>query len=132
MPKSKLAGWILSGLVTVLLCGPSALGKFLEYEGKEEAFAKMGFTTGLMVKIGVVEVVIALLFLVPRTSFIAAILLTGYLGGATLTHLRVGEPFIMPVIIGVVVWIALGLRQPMIFSLAMGKSPNLGDPSPRQ
>ncbi len=56
--------------------------------------------------------------LIPRTAFIAAILLTAYLGGATATHVRVGEPFFFPIIIGIVVWIALGLRKPAVFRLA--------------
>ncbi len=55
------------------------------------------------------------------TGLVAAILLTGYLGGAVGTHLRVGDPFFFPIIIGVLVWVGLGLRQPTIFSLAIGK-----------
>jgi hypothetical protein len=132
MPKSKLAGWILSGLVALFLCGASATGKFIEWEGKAAAFEKLGFTTDVMFKIGLVEVFISLLFLVPRAAFVAAILLTGYLGGATVTHVRVGEAFAMPVIIGVLVWVALGLRQPAIFTLALGKSPGGEAPGGRQ
>lgn len=120
--KSKLAGWILSGLLAAFLIGGSAMGKFTEWEGKAKMFEKMGFTTDVMFKIGVVEVIVALLFVIPPTSFVGAILLTGYLGGATATHVRVGDPVFAPVIIGVVAWIALGLRQPEIFSLAIGKS----------
>lgn len=116
-----LAGWILAGLLALMLIGGSAMSKFTEWEGKADMFAKMGFTTALMVKIGVVEVLITLLFLIPQTAFLGAILLTGYLGGATVTHLRVEEPFFMPIVIGVLVWISLGLRQPEIFSLARGK-----------
>lgn len=63
----------------------------------------------------------AVLFLIPRTGFLAAVLLTGYLGGAVLTHLRIGEPFVMPLVIGALFWVALGLRQPGVFALAMGK-----------
>lgn len=118
--KSRLAGWILSGLLAAFLIGPSAIGKFVEWEGKAEMFDKMGLTVELVKKIGVVEIVIALLFLVPQTAFVAAILLTGYLGGAVLTHLRIGEPIFMPIIIGILVWVALGLRVPEIFKLAFG------------
>ncbi len=120
--KSKLAGWVLSMLLAAFLIGASASGKFREWEGKAEMFQKMGFTEELMTKIGVLEVVITLMFLIPRTAFIAAILLTGYLGGATVTHLRVHEPIFMPIIIGIVVWVALGLRNPAIWSLAMGST----------
>ena len=118
--RMRIAGWILSGIVALFLIGPSAMGKFTEWEGKQKMFEHMGFTTDLMFKIGILEVALAILFLVPRTGFLAAILLTGYLGGATVTHLRVGEPFFAPIIMGVVLWIALGLRRPEIFSLAIG------------
>jgi hypothetical protein len=73
-----------------------------------------------MFKIGIVEVIVALLFLIPRSSFIGAVLLTAYLGGATASHVRVGGPFFAPVIIGVVVWVALGLRNPDVFQMAFG------------
>lgn len=118
--KQRIVGWVLSVLLAMLLIGPSAMGKFVEWEGKEEAFAKMGFTTDLMLKIGVVEVIVAILFLIPRTAFVGTILLTGYLGGATVTHLRVADPFFMPVVIGVIAWIAMGLRRPEVFRLAFG------------
>jgi hypothetical protein len=119
--KTRLAGWILSGLVAIFLIGPSAMGKFVEWEGKTQMFEKMGFTNDLMFKIGILEVAIAVLYFIPQTSFLGAILLTGYLGGATVTHLRVGEPFVFPIVVGVVAWIACGLRCPQIFSLATGK-----------
>jgi uncharacterized membrane protein YphA (DoxX/SURF4 family) len=122
--KSGIAGWVLSGLLAALLTVGSASGKFTEWEGKADMFAKLGWTTEVMFKIGIVEVASAILFLIPRTAFLAAILLTGYLGGATATHVRVGDPFYMPVIIGVVVWIALGLRDPRIFCAAFRKQPN--------
>ena len=120
--QQRIIGWVLSGLLALFLAGPSAAGKFVEWEGKTQMFEKMGFTTDLMMQIGVLEIIIALLFVIPRTGFLGAILLTGYLGGATLTHLRVGEPFVFPVILGVIMWVGLGLRQPEIFSLALGKS----------
>jgi hypothetical protein len=118
--KSQLAGWILSGLIAAFLIGGSAVGKFVEWEGKAKMFEHLGYTNELIMKIGVLEVILAILFVIPRTGFIGAILLTGYLGGATVTHLRVGDPFFMPIVIGVVMWIALGLRRPEVFKLAKG------------
>ncbi len=84
-------------------------------------FKKIGVPMELSYTLGMIEVVVTLLFLIPRTSFFGAILVTGYLGGAVWTHLRVGDPWFFPIIIGVVMWVALGLRQPAIFSLALGK-----------
>ena len=118
----RILGWVLTGLTGVFLIGPSAAGKFINWEGKDKMFAHIGFTNDLIFNIGILEVVLAVLYLIPRTSFIGAILLTGYLGGATVTHLRVGDQFLFPVIIGILMWIGLGLRYPTIFSLAMGKS----------
>lgn len=83
---------------------------------------KMGIALDLLPKIGILEIVVSILFLIPRTSFVGAILVTDYLGGAVMTHLRVGEPWFFPIIIGVVMWVALGLRRPEIFSLSFGKS----------
>ncbi|RLS52310.1 MAG: DoxX family protein [Planctomycetota bacterium] len=103
-----------------MLIGASAKAKLTEWEGKAVQFEKMGFTTEVMTQIGIVEVVITLLFLIPRTAFLGAILLTGYLGGATVTHVRVGDNFATPIVIGVVVWVALGLRQSGIFTQALG------------
>jgi hypothetical protein len=105
-----------------MLIGLSASGKFTEWEGKEEMFGKLGWTEDLMFEIGIVEVVITILFLIPRTAFIGAILITAYLGGATAAHLRVGDAFVFPIILGVVIWIALGLRTPDVFKLAIGSS----------
>ncbi len=116
--KAKIVGWVLSILLVALLSLASAGGKFFDFPDKEAMFAKLGWTTDLMFKIGFVEVAIALLFLIPRTAFLAAILLTAYLGGATATHVRVGDPFFMPIIIGVLVWVALGLRDPRVFQIA--------------
>lgn len=116
----RYIGWGLSALLGLFLIAASAGGKFTEWEGKAEMFEKLGFSLDQMFRIGILEVVITVLFLIPRTGFLGAILLTGYLGGAVVTHLRVGDAFVMPIIMGVVVWIALGLRQPVIFGLAAG------------
>lgn len=118
--KLRALGWALSGLIAVFLIGASAMGKFTQWEGKAEMFDQMGWTQDLMFKVGIVEVAITILFLIPRTAFIAAILLAAYLGGATATHVRVAEPFIFPIIIGILIWVALGLRKPEVFRLAFG------------
>ncbi len=120
--KSKFAGWVLSGLLAAFLCLASASGKFFDFPDKEVMFAKLGWATDVMFYVGIVEVTIAILFLIPRFAFIAAILLSAYLGGATATHVRVDEPFFAPIVIGVIVWVALGLRDPRVFNLAFQSS----------
>ncbi len=129
--KSAVAGWVLSGLVAGFLVFGSAVGKFVDFEGKQEMFSHLGYNEDLMIKIGIVEVVIAILFLIPKTSFVGAILVAAYLGGATATHVRVGDPFYFPIVIGVLAWIGLGLRRPAVFRLAWGAcDPESREPSP--
>ncbi|MEZ6121925.1 MAG: DoxX family protein [Planctomycetaceae bacterium] len=129
MNKAKIVGWVLSGLLGLMLIGMSASGKFTEWEGKDEMFQHLGVSSELIQKIGILEVVITVMFLIPRTAFLGAILLTGYLGGAVVIHLRVGDAFVFPILLGIVVWIALGLRQPGVFALAFGGSTKDADPS---
>jgi uncharacterized membrane protein YphA (DoxX/SURF4 family) len=119
--KSVITGWVLSVVVALLLSVLSAYGKFFDFPDKEAMFAELGWDTGVMVYVGIVEVVIALLFLVPRLAFLAAILMSAYLGGATAAHVRIHENFLMPILIGVVAWVALGLRDPRVFQIAFTK-----------
>ncbi len=119
----RITGWVLTGLLGLFLIGASGIPKFIDFPGKKEMFDKLGISADLSPTLGVIEIAVAILFLIPRTSFLGAILVTGYLGGAVWAHLRIGDPWCFPIIIGAVMWVALGLRQPAIFSLAFGKSP---------
>ena len=119
----RITGWILTGLLGLFLIVASGVPKFVDFPGKKEMFDHLGITTDLAPVLGVLEIAVAILFLIPRTSFVGAILVTGYLGGAIWAHLRVGDPWFFPIIIGVLMWLALGLRHPAIFSLAMGRFP---------
>lgn len=95
----------------------------MDFEGKEEMFAKLGWGIEVMKTIGVIEIAVAILYLIPRTAFIGAVLVTAYLGGAIATHVRVNDQFIMPVIMGVLVWVALGLRDGRVFTTAFTAPP---------
>jgi hypothetical protein len=117
----RIIGWVMTALLEIMLIGLSGISKFMEFPGKKEMLDRMGISADLLSRIGVVEIAVAILFMIPRTSFIGAILITAYLGGAIMTHLRIGDPWVFPIILGVLMWIALGLRNPVIFSLAMGK-----------
>jgi len=76
-----------------------------------DPLGKAGFSPGLVTAIGVLELACLAIYLVPPTAVLGALLLTGYLGGAVVTHLRVGQPFAMPVVIGVLVWAGVYLRD---------------------
>ena len=122
-PKTQLiTGRVLTGLVGLFLIGASGVPKFIDFPGKQEMFDKLGISAALSPTLGVIEIAVAILFLIPRTSCIGAIRLTGSLGAAVWAHLRICDPWFFPIIIGVVMWVALGLRQPAIFALVSGKS----------
>ena len=129
MSKPKIAGWVLSGLLAAFLILGSARGKFTEWDGKTEMFEHLGYASDVMFAIGIVEVVVTVLFLVPRAAFVGGILLTAYLGGATATHVRVGDPYFVPIVIGAMIWIALGLRDRRVFELAFQVSPHTASAS---
>ena len=118
-PKAqRITGWILTGLVGLFMIVASGVPKFTGFPGRDEMMEKMGIPLSILPVIGVLEIAVTVIYLIPRTSFLGAILLTGYLGGAVCTHLRVGDPWFFPIIIGVLAWLGLALRQPLIFSLA--------------
>ena len=113
-----IAGWTLSGLIGAFMTFSAAM-KFVVPPDMEEQFVgKFGYTKSLAMPIGITELVCVGLFLFPRTAVLGAILLTGYLGGAVATHVRVGDAFIAPAIVGVVAWLALYLRDARIRALA--------------
>jgi len=71
----------------------------------------------LIMPLGIIELLCVVVYLVPQTSFLGAILLTGYVGGTIITHLRVGEPVYLNVIIGILIWVGLYLRRPRLREL---------------
>lgn len=118
-----LIGWILSGLAGLFLIGASGIPKFFDFPGKGEMMEHLGIPLPLLPTIAAVEIAVAVIYLIPRTAFLGAILTTGYLGGAVCTHLRVGDGLfevLFPVILGVTIWSGLALRRPILFSLVLG------------
>jgi uncharacterized membrane protein YphA (DoxX/SURF4 family) len=119
MKQSKpitITGWVITGLVgAFMLFG--AVMKLLKPDAVIEEFARLGYPDSTITPLAITEIACAILFLIPRTAPLGAILLTGYLGGAVATHVRVGDPFIMPALIGVAAWIALYLRMPKVRAL---------------
>jgi len=86
-----------------------------------EGSVQLGYPEKVVVAIGVVLLVCTLLYVIPQTSILGAILLTGYLGGAIATHVRVGNPLfthvLFPVYVGVMVWGGLFLRDKRLRAL---------------
>src|SRR6185312_1608959 len=97
-PKWMLwTGRVLSAL-PVLMLVMSAVMKLVKAKAAVEGFVKFGYPENVIFWLGVTELICTLLYIIPRTSVLGAILLTGYVGGAIATHVRVGDPFIPPVI----------------------------------
>jgi hypothetical protein len=108
--KKVWTGRVIATLL-VLFLAVDAAGKLLRLAPYVEGTARVGFSPGVLVPLGVVLAVCTLLYAVPRTAVLGAVLLTGYLGGATATHVRLGEPFVFPVVFGVLLWVSLLLRD---------------------
>ena len=111
-----ITGWVLTLLVVGGLAF-SAVMKFLQPPEMLAELEKIGLAQKLMIPIGIVEVACALIYLFPRTAILGAILLTGYLGGAILTHVRTDTDFTAPIIMGVLLWLGIYLREPRLRSI---------------
>ncbi|HEX9245867.1 MAG TPA: DoxX family protein [bacterium] len=116
VPVSKTTLWagrILGTLAVVFLLFDAVL-HLLKPAPVAAAFAQLGYPLDLAVGIGILELVCVAIYVIPRTSLFGAILLTGYLGGAVASQLRVGHSFfetVFPIIIGVLVWGGLIFRD---------------------
>ncbi len=115
-PVRRWAGRILTGLVAAFLI-MDAVMKLMVIAPVVEAQTHLGFPVELSAAIGVLELVCLALHLFPPTSLLGAVLLTGFLGGATAIHVRIGDPFYFPVLMGVLLWIGLILRDERAIAL---------------
>jgi hypothetical protein len=113
-------GRVLTGLVTLFLLFDVTL-KLVHPPMVIEGTAKLGYPESSLLVTAILLLGSTLLHLLPRTATLGAILLTGYLGGAVATHLRVGDPVwshtIFPVYVGVLIWAGLVLRRPSVAPL---------------
>jgi hypothetical protein len=101
----------------VLFLLMDAAGKILRLAPYVEGTARVGYPVGAVLPLGLVLLAITILYVVPRTSVLGALLLTAHLGGATATHVRMGESFVMPVVFGVLVWVCVYLRDERVRAL---------------
>ncbi len=122
--KVVWTGYVMSALPVLLLCFSAGM-KFTTGKGIEEGFGHLGYPMSLAPALGILELACTVVYLIPRTSVLGAILLTGYLGGATATHVRVGDPFYGPILLGVLVWGGLFLREPRLRALIPFRRPSI-------
>ncbi len=115
--RSVIAGRIMTGIIALLLT-LDVSAKLVRAQAVVDGSAKLGFTPDQMFVVGVIGAVCLVLYLIPRTAPIGALLWTGYFGGAIVTHLRVGDPLLthilFPIYVSALIWGGLYLRDPRI------------------
>jgi hypothetical protein len=114
--KMVWTGRVISALVILFLLVDSG-GKVARFAPYLEGTVKVGYPASLVVPIGIVLLICTVVYAIPHTSVLGAILLTGYLGGATATHVRVSQPFWFPIMMGVLAWAGLFLREERLRAL---------------
>lgn len=114
--KMLWAGYVISALPVLLMLSTGIYG-LIQPAAASQGLIRYGYPEGIAPRISMLEIACVLIYALPQTSVLGAILLTAYLGGATTTHVRVGEPFFFPVIIGLLVWLGLFLRDERLRAL---------------
>ena len=118
-PVSKKMLWTghTMSILPALMLTVSAAMKLAHPPQLDEGFKHLGIPIAHAFGLGVLELACAVVYLIPRTAVLGAILLTGYLGGAIQTHVRVGDPFYTQIILGVVIWGGVFLRDARLRAL---------------
>lgn len=114
--KALWAGRIISALPVLMLLFSGSM-KLIKPAAVVQEFARLGYPEKLALVIGILELACTIIYVIPRTAVLGAILLAAYLGGATATHVRIGDPFFYPIIFGALVWLGLYLRDPRLRAL---------------
>ena len=113
-PVSKTTLWIgrvMSALPVLLVLFGSVM-KLMKTASVVEGFTRAGVPERLIIPVGIIELVCVIVYVIPQTAVLGAILMTGLLGGATITTLRIGDPtYPMPVVLGMLAWGGLFLRD---------------------
>jgi len=108
---STMSGWVISGLITLFLV-QDAVVKLVAPDGAKVATQDLGYPVDQLTLLGIVLLACTVLYVLPRTALLGAILLTGYLGGATAINARLESGWLLfPVALGVLVWVGLTLRD---------------------
>lgn len=116
---TKIVSWILAGLVAFALVGSG----MVKLSGGEQAaeMAKGLGGTGHVMLLGILELIIALIWLIPRTGIIGTLLAAAYMGGAIAVHFIGNQPVMIPVAIQMLIWIAAAMRFPELTKRLMNK-----------
>ena len=120
-PAMLWTGRTLTGLFALFILGASVAPKLLQLPIAEQTMAQFGWPAGYAFMIGIIELTCLVLYLIPRTSMLGAVLMMGLLGGAMATQIRVGSPLfshiLFSVYLGLFMWGGLWLRDPRVRAL---------------
>jgi hypothetical protein len=118
--KQRWAGRIVTALPVLFLIFDLSI-KIAHIQPVTDAFERLGVPDNLAIAVGVLELLCLVVYLVPRTAVLGAVLLTGFLGGAIMLHVRIGDPLfshiLFPVYIGALLWVGLYLRDSRLRAL---------------
>jgi TRAP-type C4-dicarboxylate transport system permease small subunit len=115
----KIVDWVLGGLIAAFFLF-SAYGKLTATEEMINMSSTMGISASTMKTLAIIEILSAILFLIPRTGVLGTLLLAAYMGGAIATHLEHGQSFTMQCIIQAIIWIVAVIRFPELRSRMFG------------
>lgn len=107
---------VISILVSLVFVFSAAM-KFKGGPELSEGMAHLGLSDKMVLPLAILELTCVAVYLIPPTAVLGAILLTGYLGGAILTHWRAGDPFYVQIILGILIWLGIYLREDRLKSL---------------
>jgi uncharacterized membrane protein YphA (DoxX/SURF4 family) len=114
--KIVWVGWILTILASLLF----VFSAFMKLKGGpdlDKGMEHLGLPASMVLPLAILEITCVALYLIPATSVLGAILLAGYIGGTIVTHWRSGDPFIVNIVLGLVLWLGIYLREPRLKDL---------------
>ena len=114
--KAVWAGWAISVLGSLLFLFSAAL-KFMGGPDLDRGMEHLQLGSSMVLPLAILEITCIAIYLIPPTAVLGAILMTGYLGGAILTHWRVGDPFVLHILLGIALWLGVYLREPRLRAL---------------
>ena len=120
--KMKITGWVFSSLAILLLLA-DGIGKLIKPEPVIKATLELGYPENTIITIGILVIICVIIYAIPKFSFLGAILLTGFLGGAIATHFRINNPLfshtLFPVYVLLFIWLGLYLRSASLRKLLL-------------
>jgi DoxX-like family len=111
-PSGKIV-WV-GRAISVLASLVFVMSAFMKLKGGPElkqGIGHLGIPDSMIIPLSILEIACVVIYATPRTSVLGAILLTGYMGGAICTHWRVGDPFIVQIVLGILLWLGFYLRE---------------------